>query len=41
MLSYKEDRLLSRASRQQTALREREERSQDEKERIRKGEKGN
>lgn len=41
MLSYKEDHLLSRASLQQIALREREERSQDEKERIRKGEMGN
>lgn len=39
MLSYKEDHLLSRASLQQIALREREEeeRSQDEKERIERG----
>lgn len=41
MLSYKEDHLLSRASLQQIALREREERSQDKKERIRNGETGN
>lgn len=41
MLSYKEDHLLFRASLQQIALRESEERSQDEKERIRIGEMGN